>query len=90
MLILQLALENSLRYFPPHLHSILAPEFAKELRLYGHVYMYRFRPEVEMRSVQSHCAIDVVGAFYLLERVMSKTWPCVPCDRQRERRDGNG
>lgn len=52
--------------------------------------MYRFRPEVEMRSVQSHCAIDVVGAFYLLERVMSKTWPCVPCDRQRERRDGNG
>ncbi|PVD24210.1 hypothetical protein C0Q70_14680 [Pomacea canaliculata] len=46
----QLALENSLRYFPPHLHSILAPEFAKELRLYGHVYMYRFRPEVEMRA----------------------------------------
>ena len=47
--ILQLALENALRYFPPELHAILAPEFASEMRDYGHIYMYRFRPDIEMR-----------------------------------------
>ncbi|XP_058023804.1 urocanate hydratase [Ahaetulla prasina] len=46
----KLALKNSLRYFPPYLHGILAPEFAKELRLYGHIYMYRFCPQIEMRA----------------------------------------
>jgi urocanate hydratase len=38
------AIANSLRYFPESTHAELAPEFAKELKLYGHVYMYRFRP----------------------------------------------
>ncbi|XP_046542944.1 urocanate hydratase-like [Haliotis rubra] len=46
----RLALENALRYFPPGLHDVLAPEFAQELREYGHIYMYRFRPDVEMRA----------------------------------------
>ncbi|XP_054709918.1 urocanate hydratase-like [Uloborus diversus] len=46
----QLAVKNSLRYFPSHLHHELASEFAKELRHYGHIYMYRFRPEFEMRA----------------------------------------
>jgi hypothetical protein len=41
---LQLAVTNALRYFPSHLHATLAPEFACELRDYGHIYMYRFRP----------------------------------------------
>uniref|UniRef100_A0A8C6YGJ6 Urocanate hydratase n=1 Tax=Naja naja TaxID=35670 RepID=A0A8C6YGJ6_NAJNA len=45
-----LALKNSLRYFPANLHGILAPEFVKELRLYGHIYMYRFCPQIEMRA----------------------------------------
>ncbi|XP_069563760.1 urocanate hydratase [Brachyistius frenatus] len=46
----RLALRNALRYFPPSHHATLAPEFAQELRQYGHIYMYRFRPEVRMRA----------------------------------------
>ncbi|XP_050412129.1 urocanate hydratase isoform X1 [Patella vulgata] len=46
----RLSLENSLRYFPPELHERLAPEFVEELREYGHIYMYRFRPNIEMRA----------------------------------------
>lgn len=44
----RLALRNALRYFPAKLHAELAPEFAKELRDYGRIYMYRFRPTYEM------------------------------------------
>lgn len=51
---IQLALSNALRYFPPHLHKILAAEFAKELRDYGHIYMYRFRPVIEMKAYPIH------------------------------------
>ena len=43
-----LALKNALRYFPEKFHAELAPEFAKELRNYGRIYMYRFRPSYEM------------------------------------------
>lgn len=45
----QLALRNALRYFPPDVQEQLAPEFAQELRLYGHIYMYRFCPNLEMK-----------------------------------------
>ena len=44
----ELALANALRYFAPKHHETLAPEFAEELRKYGRIYMYRFRPEYEM------------------------------------------
>ncbi len=44
----RLALRNALRYFPKHLHAQLAPEFADELRRYGRIYMYRYRPRYEM------------------------------------------
>ncbi len=44
----ELALHNALRYFDPKHHETLAPEFAEELRKYGRIYMYRFRPEHEM------------------------------------------
>ncbi len=44
----QLALKNALRYFEPRHHAVLAKEFADELRLYGRIYMYRFRPSYEM------------------------------------------
>ena len=40
----ELALRNALRYFPPQLHAQLAPEFAQELKDYGRIYMYRYRP----------------------------------------------
>lgn len=44
----KLALRNALRYFPKKFHSTLAPEFANELKTYGRIYMYRFRPTYEM------------------------------------------
>ena len=44
----KLALRNALRYFPKHLHAALAPEFAEELKKYGRIYMYRYRPSYEM------------------------------------------
>ncbi len=47
----RLALHNALRYFPPSMHELLAPEFADELRTLGRIYMHRFRPtEYEMRA----------------------------------------
>ncbi|MBR0297724.1 MAG: urocanate hydratase [Bacteroidales bacterium] len=44
----KLALANALRYFPPQHHKLLAREFAEELKAYGRIYMYRFRPEYPM------------------------------------------
>ena len=46
----RLALRNALRYFPQHLHEALAPEFAEELQKYGRIYMYRYRPQYEMKA----------------------------------------
>ena len=43
-----LALKNALRYFPQALHARLAPEFAAELKAYGRIYMYRYRPSYAM------------------------------------------
>ena len=43
-----LALKNALRYFPARHHAVLAKEFAEELRTYGRIYMYRFRPDYPM------------------------------------------
>ena len=43
-----LALKNALRYFPAEHHAVLAREFAEELRQYGRIYMYRFRPSYDM------------------------------------------
>ena len=46
----KLALRNALRYFPSKFHAVLAPEFAQELRDYGRIYMYRFRPDYDMHA----------------------------------------
>ena len=53
-----LALKNALRYFPAELHEKLAPEFAEELRKYGRIYMYRYRPSYPMyaRPVEEYPA----------------------------------
>lgn len=40
----KLAIRNALRYFDPKFHDVLAREFAGELKKYGRIYMYRFRP----------------------------------------------
>ena len=44
----KLAIKNALRYFHPRHHSVLAPEFTRELEDFGRIYMYRFRPDYDM------------------------------------------
>ena len=46
----QLAIKNALRYFPEKFHPLLAKEFAEELKVYGRIYMYRFRPDYEIKA----------------------------------------
>ena len=44
----KLAIRNALRYFDKKHHIVLAKEFADELKEYGRIYMYRFRPDYKM------------------------------------------
>jgi urocanate hydratase len=44
----KLAVSNALRYFPKQWHEILSKEFAQELKDYGRIYMYRFKPSYEI------------------------------------------
>ena len=46
----ELALKNALRYFPANMHEELSQEFAQELKEYGRIYMYRYRPDYEMKA----------------------------------------
>src|SRR5690242_24478 len=52
----KLALKNALRYFHPRHHAELATEFLDELKQFGRIYMYRFRPDYAMhaRPVQEY------------------------------------
>ena len=50
----KLAIQNALRYFPAHLHETLAQEFAQELKDYGRIYMYRYRPDYEIKAGSIH------------------------------------
>ncbi|MBL7933914.1 MAG: urocanate hydratase [Bacteroidia bacterium] len=44
----KLAIQNALRYFDKKHHAELATEFAQELKTYGRIYMYRFRPDYKI------------------------------------------
>lgn len=44
----KLAVRNALRYFDEKHHAVLAKEFANELKTYGRIYMYRFRPDYKI------------------------------------------
>jgi len=46
----KLALRNALRYFEPKDHPVLIKEFLEELNTYGRIYMYRLRPDYEMKA----------------------------------------
>ena len=52
---IELAIKNSLRYFPSSLHGKLEPEFRQELRDYGHIYMYRFTPGFNLSAYPIEC-----------------------------------
>uniref|UniRef100_A0A8D1W6I6 urocanate hydratase n=1 Tax=Sus scrofa TaxID=9823 RepID=A0A8D1W6I6_PIG len=74
----QLALRNALRYFPPDVQEQLAPEFAQELRLYGHIYMYRFCPNLEMKAYpveQYPCQTKAAAA--IMHMIMNNLDPAV-------------
>uniref|UniRef100_A0A452QMY0 Urocanate hydratase n=1 Tax=Ursus americanus TaxID=9643 RepID=A0A452QMY0_URSAM len=74
----QLALRNALRYFPPDVQELLAPEFAQELRLYGHIYMYRFCPAMKMRAYpieQYPCRTRAAAA--IMHMIMNNLDPAV-------------
>ena len=63
-----LAVSNALRYFPKDWHQELAEEFLAELEEYGHIYMYRFRPDYEMyaRSISEYEAKTPQAAAMML------------------------
>jgi len=63
-----LALRNALRYFPKEWHQELAPDFLEELRTYGRIYMYRFRPDYEMyaRPISEYPATSKQAAAIML------------------------
>src|SRR6266481_6375040 len=44
----KLAIRNALRYFDPKHHPVLAKEFLNELKVYGRIYMHRFRPNYKI------------------------------------------
>ena len=46
----KLALKNALRYFPKEQHAELIKEFYLELKAYGRIYMYRYRPDYVMQA----------------------------------------
>ncbi len=64
----QLAIRNALRYFPKEWHQELATEFAEELKEYGRIYMYRFKPEYKIyaRPVSEYPAKSSQAAAIML------------------------
>ena len=64
----RLAIENALRYFPEKDHEILGAEFLEELRTYGRIYMYRFRPDCVIRAlpIEQYCAHSIQAAGIML------------------------
>ena len=46
----KLAIRNALRYFDKKHHAVLSKEFANELKEYGRIYMYRFRPDYKIHA----------------------------------------
>ena len=52
----KLALKNALRYFDKKHHEELLKEFKQELKQFGRIYMYRFRPNYEIyaRSIDEY------------------------------------
>ena len=64
----QLAIRNALRYFPDQWHIDLATEFAEELKEYGRIYMYRFKPNYDIyaRPISEYPAQSEQGAAIML------------------------
>tara|TARA_B100001059_G_scaffold236661_1_gene288795 strand:+ start:14197 stop:16218 length:2022 start_codon:yes stop_codon:yes gene_type:complete len=64
----KLAIRNALRYFPEEWHRKLAAEFAQELKDFGRIYMYRFKPSYEMyaRPISEYPVKSIQAASIML------------------------
>ena len=64
----QLAVRNALRYFPKQWHELLSIEFARELKDFGRIYMYRFKPEYKMyaRAISDYPAQSAQAAAIMM------------------------
>ena len=66
----KLALRNALRYFDKKHHPVLVKEFAEELKAYGRIYMYRFRPDYKIfaRPINEypHKSIQAAAIMHML------------------------
>lgn len=64
----QLAIRNALRYFPKKWHQELAVEFAQELKNFGRIYMYRFKPDyaIYARPLSEYPAVSNQAAAIML------------------------
>jgi len=64
----QLAVRNALRYFPKQWHELLSVEFARELKDFGRIYMYRFKPEYKMyaRAISDYPAQSAQAAAIMM------------------------
>lgn len=66
----KLALRNALRYFDKKHHPVLIKEFAEELKTYGRIYMYRFRPDYKIfaRPIQEypHRSLQAAAIMHML------------------------
>ena len=64
----QLAIRNALRYFPKDWHETLAVEFAQELKDFGRIYMYRFKPDYKIyaRSIEEYPGVSLQAKALML------------------------
>ena len=64
----KLAVRNALRYFPKAWHAALSKEFAQELKDYGRIYMYRFKPayDIYARPIDAYPAKTLQTACIML------------------------
>ena len=64
----KLAIRNALRYFPAAWHETLSHEFLEELKAYGRIYMYRFKPNYDMyaRPIDTYPAKSKKAAAIML------------------------
>jgi urocanate hydratase len=64
----KLALRNALRYFPKKWHQELAIDFLDELKKYGRIYMFRFKPNyaIYARPIHEYPAKSIQAAAIML------------------------
>lgn len=80
----KLALKNALRYFPEKFHSCLAVEFADELLRFGRIYMYRFRPQYEIKARHleefPHKSKEAAAIMLMISNNLDKSVAQHPCE----------